>query len=50
MRSEFISFDDAATKEDAEKIATYAAIIIEVCGGWHAFESMTDYEIWQNQK
>lgn len=49
MRKEFISEDEAATLEEAEKIAPWAAEIIEVEGGWQAFESVTDADTWKAQ-
>lgn len=30
--------------------APWASIAVEVEGGYMAFESVTDYEIWENQK
>ena len=27
-----------------------ATKIVKVCGGWAVFDSITDYEIWRNQK
>lgn len=47
MRSEFIK---ATTRYFAWKAAPWAAIIVKVDGGWHAFECMGDYHTWKNQK
>jgi len=49
MRTEFIPFETADTREDVYKIATWAAVIVEVDGGWMAFESETDYTTWERQ-
>lgn len=43
MRSEFI---EANTLVEAEAAAPWAAEIIKVDGGYHAFESMADYDQW----
>jgi hypothetical protein len=47
MRSVFI---EAKNRKEAEDRCPWAAIIILVEGGYLAFESMQDYENWQNQK
>jgi hypothetical protein len=47
MRKQLIEVE---TLQEAQEIATWAAEIIQVEGGFLAFESMTDYEIWINQK
>ena len=59
MRSEFIPDIDTLTtrwtepSSDIEWIdfpaVSWAAIIIRVDGGWQAFESVDDYDLWQNQ-
>ena len=46
MRSEFV---EAETIEDAEAVCAWAAKVIEVEGGFHAFESIADYEMWRKQ-
>lgn len=46
MRTEFV---ESATKEDALERCPWAAVIIEVDGGWMAFESTADYEVWLRQ-
>lgn len=47
MRKEFIRCD---TKEEAQELAPWAAIIKEVEGGFLAFESVDDAELWERQK
>lgn len=47
MRSAFI---ECRSRTTAGRRAPWAAIIIKVEGGFHAFESMTDYRIWRGQK
>jgi len=49
MKTEFISYQTADTREEADKIAPWAAVIVEVDGGWMAFESETDYTTWERQ-
>ena len=41
---------DVATLEEAENIATWAAEIVEVEGGYLAFESVDDYDTWLKQQ
>lgn len=59
MRKSFISkdkrdaergYDVAETRERAEDIASWACDIIETEGGWMAFESASDADIYRNQK
>jgi len=47
MRAEFIQCDTLAEAQDA---APWAAEIIEVEGGFRAFESVDDYHTWANQQ
>jgi len=49
MKTEFISYQTADTREEADKIAPWAAVIVEVGGGWMAFESVQDAATWENQ-
>lgn len=46
MRKEIV---EVATREEAEKACPWAAVIIQVEGGWICFESVTDAEVWQAQ-
>lgn len=46
MRQEFIKTSKRAY---ASKRAPWAAIIVKVSGGFHAFESVDDFRIWSNQ-
>ena len=46
MRTEFLEVE---TIEQAEQLAPWAAKIVEVDGGYMAFESITDYETWVGQ-
>ena len=59
MRTQFISREEINEVQTANKcgvkaaleiIAPWASKIVRVCGGYHAFESWTDYEIWKKQK
>ena len=49
MRIEFIDLDDAPTREAAEDLAPWACEIIEVDGGWTAFEAAADADIFASQ-
>lgn len=46
MRTEFVQVE---TREEAENRCPWAAEIIEVEGGFQAFESYADAETWKNQ-
>jgi hypothetical protein len=46
MRKVFI---ECKSRSTAKNRATWAAKIIKVCGGYMAFESVADYQIWKNQ-
>ena len=50
MRTMNIDDVEAGTREKAEKVAPWAAVIVRVVGGWIAFESVSDYETWRWQK
>lgn len=47
MRTQFIQVE---TLEEAQAACPWAAEIVEVDGGFQAFESVTDYETWQAQE
>ncbi|MBU2177426.1 MAG: hypothetical protein KJ556_20230 [Gammaproteobacteria bacterium] len=47
MKTEFI---EAESREQAEDLAPWAAVILEADAGWWAFESSSDAETWENQK
>lgn len=47
MRIQFIECKHYST---ARRRCPWAAIIAKVDGGFHAFESVTDYKIWRGQK
>lgn len=47
MRKEFLQVE---TEDEARQLAPWAAIIVRAEGGWLAFESQHDYEIWEGQK
>lgn len=51
MKTMFIDTKDTGVKTiaEAEEYAPWAAIIIEVEGGFYAFESDDDHEVWENQ-
>lgn len=46
MRSQFVQVETLAEAEDA---CPWAAKIVEVDGGFRAFESVADYETWAQQ-
>lgn len=46
MRTQLIEVD---TLEEARDVAPWASKIIEVEGGYLAFESLADYETWCKQ-
>jgi hypothetical protein len=41
---------ELTSRNAAKNAAPWAAKIAKVCGGYMAFESVTDWEIWKNQK
>lgn len=45
-----IKFIQANTRKQAQQQAPWAAKIVKVCGGYQAFEFMSDYQTWKNQK
>lgn len=45
----FCSADNYETIDEVKDVYPGAAIVIEVEGGWMVFETVTDYETWQNQ-
>ena len=47
MRKEFV---EVSTRRQAAKACPWAAKIAKVDGGYQAFESVADYDIWKNQK
>lgn len=47
MKSEFV---EAETRSEAETKCPWAAVVRKVEGGYHAFESVQDYETWKRQK
>ena len=47
MRKEFI---ECKSRAQAERLAPWAAEILKVEGGYMAFESIADAEIWRGQK
>ena len=49
MRTYLYTLKECPTSEDAEKAAPWAAEIVEVDGGWIAFESVEEYKIWMRQ-
>lgn len=59
MNKQFISREEIEEVQAANKcgvkaaldiIAPWACKIVRVCGGYQAFESVTDFEIWRKQK
>lgn len=58
MRTLFIETEEIENKQEElectleealDALAPWACKIIEVEGGYHAFESITDYNTWINQ-
>lgn len=47
MKTEFLQVETLAEAQDQ---APWAAEIIEVDGGYRAFESTADFEIWNSQQ
>jgi hypothetical protein len=47
MKSEFVK---VKYYYQAKKAMPWAEKIVKVCGGYHGFESITDYEIWMKQR
>ena len=47
MRTLFIEVEK---RYDAKKIAPWANSVAKVCGGFIAFESISDFKIWRGQK
>lgn len=59
MNNQFISREEINEVQAANKcgvkaalaiIAPWASKVVRVCGGYKAFESLTDYATWRNQK
>jgi hypothetical protein len=57
MRKEFIQkcvgtqyTPKCLSLSEALEIAPWASTIVEVNGGWMAFESVVDYNIWDSQE
>jgi hypothetical protein len=53
MRKEFFEEFFAGTEDDEIEIvkdfAPWAEVVVRVDGGWIAFESVKEYEIWKSQ-
>lgn len=47
MRQEFVQ---VATQAEAQDACPWAAVIVEVDGGFRCFESVADAEIWAGQE
>ena len=47
MRTEFV---ECASRTTAKRRCPWASRTAKVCDGFIAFESITDYQIWKNQK
>ena len=43
-------FVDAKTLKEAKKLASKATKLVKVFGGYMAFATWADYEMWKNQK
>lgn len=48
MRQMFVATDNY-NENEAYLYCPWASIIVEVEGGYHAFESWDEYEVWKNQ-
>ena len=49
MRKSFIDTNEASTHDDVAIMCPWSAVIVPVCGGWIAFESVSDYGVWLAQ-
>lgn len=47
MRTEFLQVE---TVEEAEELAPWAATLVEVEGGYLAFESVANVRTWEDQR
>ena len=47
MRKEFI---ECKCRKTAIKHCPWASKIVKVCGGYLAFESWSDFNVWKNEK
>lgn len=47
MKTKFV---ECKYRYQAKKECYWASVIKKVIGGYMCFESITDYEIWKNQK
>lgn len=47
MKSEYIN---CKSRNTAKRHAPWTAKIVKVEGGYYAFESITDYQTWSNQR
>jgi hypothetical protein len=45
----FDYYNPAQTEEEARERYPECSVFVEVEGGWAAFETHADYEIWANQ-
>lgn len=45
-----VKFVEASSASQARKMATWAAKVVKVTGGYRCFESMADYKTWASQK
>ena len=50
MRQAFASSDDYKDSDEVVEAYPWAAEVVEVEGGWQVFESVYDFETWNNQK
>ncbi len=44
-----IVFVECKSRSTAKRLCPWAIKIVKVEGGYHCFESITDYKIWRNQ-
>ena len=47
MRTNFV---EGGSRHQAAKECPWASKIVKVCGGYMCFESVNDYNTWNNQK
>lgn len=50
MAKAFYPSEEYKSRKEVEKAARGAAKIVKVDGGWMAFDTVTDYEMWRKQK
>lgn len=50
MRNEFVRTEDCESEEQVLERCPWAAVVVQVDGGWRCFESIDDARTWKNQQ